>query len=297
MLVLATPTCGGYPAIERPVNLRVGDRFLARILIKQGRATVVTVYPFVIRLTVQIQNPSFQPVRATIDDGKTVGMAVVQETTIANIAVCKVEIRTRGEEISDNLKSRKALRGGRRNRRNKQKGREGKIKIQYRHGQEYPPSIRADVDAKVNTVKRLMRMYPVTEIVLEPVKLDIFGMINPGAYGVDYQNGPAKGIEAKSPNEKRRLAILKRDGYRCLCCGQPVTVETTRVHHFVQRKHGGSKRYDIQGTLCETCHTSVMTGDLGVSFDLDSYPSIRAAVERCMGGISWRMSFASLASW
>ncbi|MDA8337027.1 MAG: RRXRR domain-containing protein, partial [Peptococcaceae bacterium] len=42
----------------------------ARILIKQGRATVVTVYPFVIRLTVQIQNPSFQPVRATIDDGK-----------------------------------------------------------------------------------------------------------------------------------------------------------------------------------------------------------------------------------
>ena len=241
----------------------------ARILLKQGRATVVTVYPFVVRLTVQIQNPSFPPARVTLDDGKTVGMAVIQETAAANVAVCKVEMKTRGEEISDNLKSRKALRGGRRNRRNKQQGREGKVKIQYRHGQEYPPSIRADVQAKVNAVKRLMKMYP--------VKLDIFGTINPGAYGVDYQNGPAKGIKAKSPNEKRRLAILKRDGYTCLCCGHPVTGQTAHIHHFVQRKYGGSKRYDIQGTICETCHTSVAAEDLSLSFNLDSYPSIRSA--------------------
>ena len=249
----------------------------ARILLKRGKATVVTVYPFVIRLTVQIQNPFFPPTRVTLDDGKTVGLAVVQETAAANVAVGKAEMKTRGEEISDNLKARKALRAGRRNRQNKRKCREGKIKIKYRHGQEHPQSIRADVDAKVNAVKRLMEMYPVTEIVLEPVKLDIFGTINPGAYGVDYQDGPAKGIEAKSPNEKRRLAILKRDGYQCLCCGRTVIMESARVHHFVQRKQGGTKRYDIQGTLCETCHTSVAAGHLSLSFDLDSYPSIRAA--------------------
>ena len=48
-----------------------------RILLKQGRATVITTYPFVIRLTVQIQNPSLPPARVTLDDGKTVGLAVV----------------------------------------------------------------------------------------------------------------------------------------------------------------------------------------------------------------------------
>jgi len=249
----------------------------ARILLKQGKATVASVYPFVIRLTVRIDNPSFLPTRITLDDGKTAGMAVVVETGVANVVICKVEMKTRGEEISDNMKARGVLRGGRRNRQNKQKDREGKIKIHYRHGQKYPPSIRADADAKVNAVKRLMKCYPVTKIVLEPVKLDIFGALNPGAKGADYQNGPAKGIEVDSANQKRRLAILKRDGYTCLCCGRSVTEETARIHHFVQRKDGGSKRYDIQGTLCETCHTSVGTGHLSLFFDLDSYPSIRAA--------------------
>ncbi|HUW65798.1 MAG TPA: RNA-guided endonuclease IscB [Spirochaetia bacterium] len=255
----------------------------ARILLKQEKATLVTVYPFVIRLTFQVENPAFPPSRITMDEGKTVGLGVVKETGVANVAVCKVEMKTRGEEISGNLEARKALRGARRKHRNRQKDHEGQVKIQYRHGQEYPPSIRADVDAKVNAVRRLMKMYPVTEIVLEPVKLDIFGTINPGAQGTDYQTGPGRGIEAGSSNEKRRLAILKRDGYRCLCCGHSVTDETARIHHFVQRKDGGSKRYDIQGTLCETCHTSVSTGDLALAFDLDSYPSIRA-VGRSMHG-------------
>jgi len=210
-------------------------------------------------------------------------LGVVQETAVANVALAKVEMKTRGEDISDNLKARRALRAGRRNRLNKQKGREGRIKIRYRHGQEYPPSIRADVDTKVNAVKRLMRMYPVSEIVLEPVKMDIFGTLNPEARGKDYQNGPAKGIKTESANQKRRLAILKRDGNRCLCCGDPVTAENAHIHHFVQRKHGGTKRYDIQGTLCERCHTSVLTEDLAVAFDVDSYPSIRAAGRAMQG--------------
>lgn len=120
----------------------------ARILLKQGKAKVISTYPFVIRLTYRVVEPSFTPTRVSIDDGKTVGLAVVQETAEVNVALCKVEMKTRGEEISDNLKVRKALRAGRRNRRNHKRGVLGEAKINYRHGQEYPPSIRADVDAK-----------------------------------------------------------------------------------------------------------------------------------------------------
>lgn len=244
---------------------------------------MVSTYPFTIRLTYHVENPVFNPTRAVLDDGKTCGLGVVQENRTHNLALCKAEIKTRGEEISDNLKKRKELRAQRRNRRNKKRGREGRIKMRYRKGQEYPQSIVADVQAKVNAVRRLMKMYPVTEIVLEPVKLDIVKELNPGVEGKDYQRGLSSGIEADTRNQKCRLAVLRRDGYRCLYCGEEVTEETARIHHFVQRKHGGSERYDILGTLCEKCHTSVPTGELALVFDTERYPNIRAA-GRCMHG-------------
>lgn len=62
-----------------------------------------------------------------------------------------------------------------------------------------------------------------------------------------------------------------------------MTEETACIHHFIQRKRGGTKRYDILGTLCERCHTSAATGELALAFDLDKYPNIRAA-GRCMHG-------------
>lgn len=171
----------------------------ARILLKKGDAKVVSLYPFTIRLTHLVKNPVFAPTRAILDDGKTDGIGVVQENKTYNLALCRVEMETRGEQISDNLKDRKASRAQRRGRRNKKHNREGKIKINYRkQKQEYPPSIRADVEAKVNVIKRLMKMYPITEIVLEPVKIDIAKILNPEVKGKGYQNGLAKGIEAKS---------------------------------------------------------------------------------------------------
>lgn len=254
----------------------------ARKLLKEKKARVVSTYPFTIQLTYQVGSPIFPPTRASLDDGKTCGLGVVQENKTHNLALCTAETKTRGEEISDGLKGRKVLRGDSRNRNNKKHGREGQVKIAYRHGQEYPPSIRADVEAKVNAIKRLMKMYPITEIVLEPVKFDIVKKIDPKVKGKGYQNGLAKGIDGPA-NQKRRKAILKRDGYKCLYCGEPVTEESAHIHHFVQHKHGGSRRYDIQGTLCEKCHTSVTTGKLALAFDLDKYPSIRAAGRAMQG--------------
>lgn len=250
----------------------------ARILLKKGKAKVISTYPFTIKLTYLVENPVFTPTRVILDDGKTCGLGVVQENKTHNLLLCKAEMETRGEQISDNLKERRVCRAQRRNRRNRKRGREGKIKVRYRKKkQEYPVSIRADVEAKVNAIKRLMKTYPVTEIVLEPVKLDIAKAVNPAVRGRGYQRGLSYGLEVDTRNQKRRLAILKRDGYRCLYCGVSVTEESARIHHFIQRKHGGGKRYDIQGTLCERCHTSVTTGQLALAFDLDKYPSVRAA--------------------
>jgi len=77
----------------------------ARILLKKGKAKVVSTYPFTIRLTHKVESPVINPTRAILDDGKTCGLGVVQENRIHNLALCKAEMKTRGEEISDNLKN------------------------------------------------------------------------------------------------------------------------------------------------------------------------------------------------
>lgn len=139
------------------------------------------------------------------------------------------------------------------------------------------------MQAKLNAVNDVLRWFPVSRIILEPVKVDLVKERRPGAKGKDYQQGLSFGIKAESRNQKRRLAILKRDGYRCLYCGAEVTEETACIHHFKARKKGGTKRYDVLGTLCERCHTTVETEKLALVFDPYRYPDPRGA-GRCMHG-------------
>lgn len=249
----------------------------ARWLLKQGCARVVNIYPFVIQLTCMVSSPVVNKTTLILDDGETFGLTVVEHCKSHDRAVLGAEGKTRGREISDNMRERRELRAVRRNRRNKKRGRVGESKLAYRHGTEYPASIRADVQAKLNAVGDVLRWFPVDRIILEPVKVDLVKERWPGVKGKDYQQGLSFGIEAESRNQKRRLAILKRDSYQCLYCGAPVTEETARIHHFKTRKSGGTNRYDIQGTLCEKCHTSVSTEQLALVFDPDRYPDTRAA--------------------
>jgi hypothetical protein len=255
----------------------------ARWLLKQGKARVVNILPFVIQLTYTIRDPKVNEGVLVLDDGETYGLALVERCKNCDRVPLAAEGKVRGCEISDTLRDRRELRAARRNRRNKKRGRIGESKLAYRHGTEHPASIRADVRAKLNVVNDVLRWFPVSRIVLEPVKIDLIKQRRPGVKGKEYQQGLSSGVEADSRHEKRRLAVLRRDGYRCLYCGSPVTEETARIHHFKTRKSGGTNRYDVLGTLCERCHTSVSTEELALVFDPDRYPDPRAA-GRCMQG-------------
>ena len=213
----------------------------------------------------------------TLDDGKTVGFAVVEHLPHADRVLCKVTLPTRSERISDQLKARRAIRNARRNRRNRRRHRAGASKIFYRQPVPYPPSIRADVQAKLNVVDRLRRWYPMTDIPIEIVKLDVQRAVYGTAPQRRRRPEPQSVMQGVAPSAEKRLAILQRDGFRCLSCGTSVTAETARVHHFVQRKHGGSARYDIQGTLCVHCPTAVASQALALCFDTTAYPNVRAA--------------------
>lgn len=249
----------------------------ARWLLKNKKARVVSLFPFVIQLVDQVKNPVLSESALILDDGETFGLSLDEYCKTHDRTVLGACGKTRGREVSDNLKERKGLRAGRRGRKAKRTGHEREIRFAYRSCSEYPQSIRTDVEEKINVVKDVLKYFPVSKIILEPLKIDLVKERNPNVKGKGYQQGPASGIEAGNKHQKKRLAILKRDNYRCLYCGAPVTEETARIHHFKTRKSGGTDCYDVQGTLCERCHTSVATEQLALVFDPDRYPDTRAA--------------------
>ena len=59
--------------------------------------------------------------------------------------------------------------------------------------------------------------------------------------------------------QKKRLAILKRDSYKCTKCG---SIEKLHVHH--KKYVPGKKPWEIQNkhlaTLCNVCHNDVHSG-------------------------------------
>jgi len=53
--------------------------------------------------------------------------------------------------------------------------------------------------------------------------------------------------------DELRLAILRRDGWRCQFCGAMTNLE---VHHQRFRSHSGEDTEENLITLCQDCHSS-----------------------------------------
>ncbi len=111
----------------------------AHQLLQHHKARIVSRLPFGIQLNRWVEHPGLAPVTVTLDDGKTVGFAVVEHLPHADRVLCKVTLPTRGERISDQLKARRAIRNAQRSRRNRQRHRAGASKIFYRKLVPYPP--------------------------------------------------------------------------------------------------------------------------------------------------------------
>lgn len=54
--------------------------------------------------------------------------------------------------------------------------------------------------------------------------------------------------------ERLRQEVLRRDGWRCQCCG---TMSNLEVHHKGFRSHGGHDSEENLITLCSECHAGI----------------------------------------
>lgn len=62
------------------------------------------------------------------------------------------------------------------------------------------------------------------------------------------------------PNEKTwevtRQDVLRRDGFRCVACGDELSSSEADIHHLLPRSMGGSDDLSNLVTLCDGCHAS-----------------------------------------
>ena len=236
----------------------------ARLLLQRGRAVVVKIYPFTIRLKDRVGG-EVQPVRIKIDPGsRNTGVTVVKEIKIDNIVICRItnlfQINHRGLSISAALTSRRAMR---RRRRSNLRYRKPRFDNRTRPKGWLAPSLQHRVDTTMSFINKLQKLLPVTAISMELVRFDLQKMENPEISDVQYQQGELQGYEV-------REYLLEKWNRTCAYCeAQQVPLE---VEHIVPKSKGGSNRLSNLCLACHACNTK--KGNQSIEAFLEKKPEL-----------------------
>ena len=216
----------------------------ARKLLREGRATIHRLVPFVIRLKDRVQGESsLQQLKLKIDPGYEVtGVSVVRVAEGKETVIFFVEVHHR-MDISDAIKARSTYRRSRRNR--KTRYRAPKFDNRKRPEGWLPPSAEARIRQVLSVVEKLCRWLPIVEIVVESVKFDTQKLQNPEISGIEYQQGTLFGYEV-------REYLLEKFGRKCAYCGREgIPLE---VDHVVPKSRGGTDRVSNLTLACRECN-------------------------------------------
>jgi len=214
----------------------------ARLLLARGRAVVMRVYPFAIRLKDRIGGKT-QPVRVKLDPGsKTTGIALVREKGQIQHVLTLMELAHRGHQINKSLDQR---RGFRRRRRSQLRYRAPRFLNRTKPKGWLAPSLQHRVDTTRSLVNRLRGLAPITAISQELVRFDTQKMENPEISGIEYQQGTLLGYEI-------REYLLAKWGRECAYC--TATDTPLQIEHIDPKASGGSNRISNLTLACHDCN-------------------------------------------
>ena len=213
----------------------------ARALLRDGRAAVFRRFPFTIILHDRTRAESVvHEHRVKIDPGShTTGLALVAGARVLWAA----ELTHRGQRITAALRSRHAIRRGRRQRNTRY--RQPRFLNRRRPVGWLPPSLWSRVGNVMTWVERLARDCPITALSQELVRFDMQLMQNAEIAGIAYQQGELAGYEV-------REYLLEKWCRTCVYChktGVPLQVE-----HIVPTARGGSDRVSNLTLACGPCN-------------------------------------------
>ena len=221
--------------------------YRARKLLVAGKAVPVGFRPFTIRLTYETSSNT-QPIELTIDTGY---IHVGDSLKTAKHELAAIEIRT----LTDEKNKHYDRRTYRRARRNRLRYRKPRFNNRGKQAGWFPPSIIHRKDCNLYILKRMIRVVPVTHVVMEMGQFDtqLLKALEEGKdppKGTEYQQGGRYNIATL------REAVLTRDGYTCQCCGRTVRDGAIlMLHHIRYRSQGGSNSMSNLITVCDRCHT------------------------------------------
>ena len=217
----------------------------ARILLKEGKAKVISRKPFTIQLLFGSSGYK-QELTLGVDTGyEKIGVSVVSEN--AEVFSAEVKLRT---DVSKRVTEKRLYRRGRRGRLRYRKPRF----LNRKKKQVLAPSVNQKVESHISVINFVKSILPVTQTIVETGNFDLHKLKNPAVKGVDYQNGEQFGYE------NVRAYVVARDGYQCYFnkrCSKKL-----HVHHIIFRSNGGSSAPSNLITLCEKHHDQLHQGKI-----------------------------------
>lgn len=215
----------------------------ARQLLSSGKAAVYRREPFTIILR-EREGGDVRPLVLKLDPGsKTTGLALVIQGQRGDKVIWAAELHHRGLVIKDSLRSRRAIRRGRRSR--KCRYREPRFDNRRRPRGWLAPSLLHRVLTVMTWARRIRRFAPVASLSLELARFDTQKLQNPEIEGVEYQQGELFGYEV-------REYLLEKWGRKCAYCDKENI--PLQIDHIVPRARGGSDRVSNLTLACRRCN-------------------------------------------
>jgi len=234
----------------------------AKILLKEGKAKVVSRSPFTIQLLYGSTGYK-QDLTLGVDTGHNeVGLSVVSETKEVFSAVA-----TMRNDISGKMDTRRMYRRQKRSKLRYRKPRFLNRAASTRKGR-LAPSVQWKVDAHIRLIQQIKGLMPITKVVLETGTFDTAKMKNPTITNQQYQNGVQYGFE------NVKAYVLSRDNYRCQS-GKKGCGKKMHVHHIKYRSNGGSDAPNNLIVLCEKHHNQLHAGKF--QLNVKSHKSMKSA--------------------
>lgn len=225
----------------------------ARLLLKQGKAKIVSYKPFTIQLT-YATGEAKQDIHVGIDEGaRHIGIAITSQNRV--LAKGEVELR---QDVHSLLITRAIYRRGRRSR--KARYRKARFLNRRKLKDWLPPSIEGKLNVNFFWIDKFCDLVPNPILHIEVGKFDIAKMINPSIKGAEYQQGQCVGYYDV------RYFVFDRDNYTCQVCGKSRN-KVLHTHHIVYKSLGGTNRADNLITVCTECHTSENHKEGGILYN------------------------------
>ncbi len=219
----------------------------ARILLKQGRATVVKRTPFTIKLRFGASNYKQEVILGVDAGSKTIGLSA--STKSEELFAAEVKPRN---DVVDLLSTRRQNRRGRRSRTTRYRPVRFDNRVHSKHKGWLAPSVEVKIQEHITAIKRVCALLPISKVIVETAEFDLQLLKaiedgKPVPEGEDYQKGEMLG------SYNVRQYVLFRDGYTCQCCGAHGKDVKLHAHHLETRKTGGNAPDNLI-TVCDLCH-------------------------------------------